>query len=56
MKLTRKSLEKLSKQCKYNPEKIGACILRCLGYNVKFYIYSDSVCVSDKKEKILFFS
>lgn len=56
MKITRKNLEKLAKHCKYNPEKIGACILKCIGYDVKFYIYSDGVCVSDKNGKILFFS
>lgn len=55
MKITRKNLQKLAKNCKYNPKEIGACVLRDLGYNVKIYIYSDSVAVTDKNGKLVYF-
>lgn len=54
MKFTRKNAEKLAKSVNYNPEKIGIAILKCIGYSVDTYVYSDSVYVSDKNGKIVF--
>ena len=55
MKITRKNLQRLAKNCKYNPQEIGTCVLRALGYNVKIYIYSDGVAVTDKNGKLVYF-
>lgn len=54
MKITRKNLQRLAKNCKYNSQEIGACVLRALGYNVKIYIYSDGVAVTDKNGKLVY--
>lgn len=48
-------LEKLCKECKYNPEKIGVALLRQLGYQVQVYFYSDSPpTVRDKDGNLLY--
>ena len=50
MKITRKNLEKLFQNCKYNPERIGIALLRMEGYKVSTYIYSNAVYV-EKDER-----
>ena len=50
MKITRKNLEKLFQNCKYNPERIGIALLRMEGYKVSTYIYSSAVYV-EKDER-----
>ena len=50
MKITRKNLERLFKNCKYNPERIGIALLRMEGYEVSTYFYSNTVYVK-KDEK-----
>ena len=58
MKITRKNIERLFQNCKYNPERIGIALLRMEGYKVSTYIYSGAVYVKkDKKNgesKILY--
>ena len=49
MKITRKNLEKLFQNCKYNPERIGIALLRMEGYKVSTYIYSSAVYVEKDK-------
>ena len=43
MKITRNNLKRLCENCKHNPEKIGICILRFLGYTVDEYYLSGAV-------------
>lgn len=50
MKITRKNLERLFKNCKYNPERIGITLLRMEGYKVSTYIYSGAVYVEKNKK------
>lgn len=50
MKITRKNLERLFKNCEYNPEKIGISLLRMEGYKVSTYLYSGAVYVEKNKK------
>lgn len=52
MKITRKNLERLFQNCKYNPERIGIALLRMEGYKVSTYTYSSTVCVEHPKSTI----
>lgn len=52
MKITRKNLERLFKNCEYNPEKIGIALLKMEGYKVTTHFYSDSVYVEHPKSTI----
>lgn len=54
MKITRNNLKRLCENCKHNPEKIGICILRFLGYTVDEYYLSGAVYVHDKTGKIVY--
>ena len=54
--LTNKNRARLAKNCGYNPEKIGAAILKAQGLNVKFYVYSGGVAVTDKTGQLLFYA
>ena len=53
MKITRKNLEKLFQNCKYNPERIGVALLKMNGYKVSTYVYSSAVYVEHPKSTFL---
>lgn len=53
MKITMKNLERLFRNCKYNPEEIGKALLRARGYKVHDYIIEPSVYVYSKDGKKL---
>ena len=43
--LTKKNLERLAVNCKYDPERIGIAVLRFLGCKIETFTYSDSLYV-----------
>lgn len=48
MKITRKNLEKIFLQCKYDPEEIGLLLLKSCGYETKKH-FDGSISVWDNK-------
>lgn len=55
MILTTKNLERLSKNCGFDPQKIGIAILDMLGYSTYTYNFDDSIFVYQKDGKKLIF-
>ena len=53
MHITTKNLERLFRNCKYQPEEIGKALLRAHGYKVHDYIIDPSVYVYSKDGKKL---
>ena len=51
--ITRKNLERLAKNTKYDPRDIGIAILRMLGYKVEVFFYSGAIAVK-KNDKLVF--